>query len=351
MAQSALSCWIDWHTDRLTIHDGLVRANHPLVMAALDRRQSATSLAKLLRDPLGYLWTYGFRCEEPRETEEPLLLDALAFGNLLHATLEAAVNQLVATHRGGLGTADAAAILHALDMALGAVATDWELQYPVPPPVIWRRKLQDIRSLATAALTFREDPLPDQRSWAEIPFGSDSRREGVLADIQTDLPWDPFATVVIPGTTVSIAGSIDRLDLSGPGARVTDYKSGKPPGRRKELVLKGGSELQRCLYAYAVRTLAGVNEVEARLLYPRGDDGGLYVLSDPSDVLERLAGFVSEAQRHVLAGNLLPGAGAKESFNDLAFALPGGTKETYFELKEGLVSERLAGLAPLWGME
>ena len=42
---------------------------------------------------------------------------------------------------------------------------------------------------------------------------------------------------------------------------------------------------------------------------------------------------------------------AKESFNDLAFALPGGTKETYFELKEGLVSERLAGLAPLWGME
>ena len=76
MAQSALSCWIDWHTDRLTIHDGLVRANHPLVMAALDRRQSATSLAKLLRDPLGYLWTYGFRWEEPRETEEPLLLDA-----------------------------------------------------------------------------------------------------------------------------------------------------------------------------------------------------------------------------------------------------------------------------------
>ena len=68
------------------------------------------------------------------------------------------------------------------------------------------------------------------------------------------------------------------------------------------------------LYAYAVRTLvAGVNDVETRLLYPKGDDGGLYVLSDPSDVLERLAGFVSEARRHVLAGNLLPGAGAKRT--------------------------------------
>jgi hypothetical protein len=29
-------------------------------MAALQRQQSATSLVKLLRDPLGYLWRYGF---------------------------------------------------------------------------------------------------------------------------------------------------------------------------------------------------------------------------------------------------------------------------------------------------
>jgi hypothetical protein len=51
-ARSARSCWIDWHTERLTAHDGLIRANHPLVVASLNRRQSATSLAKLLRDPL-----------------------------------------------------------------------------------------------------------------------------------------------------------------------------------------------------------------------------------------------------------------------------------------------------------
>src|SRR5271165_2209466 len=47
-ARSARSCWIDWHTERLTAHDGLMTANHPLIVASLKRRQSATSLTKLL---------------------------------------------------------------------------------------------------------------------------------------------------------------------------------------------------------------------------------------------------------------------------------------------------------------
>ena len=57
VARSARSCWVDWHAERLTAHDGLMKANHPLILAALNRRQSATSLTKLLRDPLGYLWS------------------------------------------------------------------------------------------------------------------------------------------------------------------------------------------------------------------------------------------------------------------------------------------------------
>ena len=146
------SCWVDWHSGHLTPHDGLVRADHPLVIAALGRRQSSTSLVKLLRDPLGYLWTYGFHWDEPQETEEPLLLDALAFGNLLHATLEQAVTQLEATRAGGLGAAGEAEISEALDKALDAVAADWERRCPVPPPIIWRRKLQDIRNLAICPL-------------------------------------------------------------------------------------------------------------------------------------------------------------------------------------------------------
>jgi hypothetical protein len=354
VALSAVSCWIDWHTERLTAHDGVVRSDHPLIIAALNRRQSATSLAKLLRDPLGYLWTYGFRWEAPQESEEPLLLEPADFGNLLHAVLERAVERLETTQPGGLGAADAAATSDALHAALAIVAADWERDRPVPPPIIWRRTLKNIHVLAFGALTFREDPLPDQRSWAEIPFGDDPRAASLPADFRARLPWDPCKRVIVPGTTVAIGGSIDRLDLSGSAtsARVTDYKSGKPPSQKKQLVLKGGAELQRCLYAYAVRTLmAGANDVEARLLYPKGSDRGLYALSDPGKVLEELAGFVGAAQRHVLAGNLLPGAGAEDGFNDLAFALPGGAKESYFQLKRTLVAERLVDLAPLWEIE
>jgi PD-(D/E)XK nuclease superfamily len=224
-ARSARSCWIDWHTERLTAHDGLMKANHPFVVASLNRRQSATSLTKLLRDPLGYLWTYGFRWQEPDETEEPLQLDPLAIGGILHATLERAVSGLELAKPGGFGTADDASIADAVGRAIDAVAREWERTRPVPPPVIWERKLHDIRTLAIAALGYREQSLAGQRSWAEIPFGGDTSVENLTGERRALLPWDPMAPVVIPETTVAIGGSIDRLDLDGAGtiARVTDY--------------------------------------------------------------------------------------------------------------------------------
>ena len=112
-AVSAFQTWIGWHRERVSGHDGLVRANHPLLVRALDRRQSATSLTKLLRDPLGYLWTYGFGWREPEETEEPLTLDRLAFGNLLHEILEEAVTQLEIAGAGRFGGASPEAIAQA----------------------------------------------------------------------------------------------------------------------------------------------------------------------------------------------------------------------------------------------
>jgi hypothetical protein len=353
-ALSAISCWIDWHTGRLTPNDGLIRRDHPVVTAALQRQQSATSLVKLLRDPLGYLWRYGFGWTEPSETEDPLLLDGLAFGNLLHATLQAAVTSLEASRPGGFGAASSQEMRAALDSALDTVAAGWEQSQPTTPPVIWRRKLQDIRDLAIIALTFEEPSLPGQRSWAEIPFGGDHHAVQLTPEQRARLPWDPLTPVVIPGTKLRIGGCIDRIDLAAAGdvARVTDYKSGKPPRNDSEPILKGGAELQRCLYAFAVRSLLpGVSSISSRLLYPKAADGGLYSLADPDAVLSRLAEFLAAAARLAAAGNLLPGRGAQDIYNDFAFALPGGAKESYFELKFPLIAARLADLAPLWGME
>lgn len=347
LALSALSTWIDWHREAITAHDGLIRVNHPLLLQALDRRQSASSLVKLLRDPLGYLWTYGFGWSEPKETDEPLTLDPLAFGNLLHEILDEAVTLLESARPGGLASAIVDEIVQAVEAAGDKVVARWDDTRPIPPPVVWRRKRVEAAELAKIALSYREDPLADQRSWAEVPFGGDRRTEVLTEEARLALPWDPVTTVAIPGTNIRIGGSIDRLDLAGDGsrARVTDYKSGKlgkPPQ------LKGGSELQRCLYAYAVKALVAARpEVEARLLYPR-KDGRSLPLDQPEATLEKLTGYLSAASAYFVAGKALPGPAARETWYDLAFALPGGATESYLETMTPLVERELALIVPLW---
>ena len=166
---------------------------------------------------MGTCGAYGFRWQEPDETEEPLQLDPLAIGGILHATLERAVSELELAKPGGFGNASGSSIVDAVGMALNAVAREWERTRPVPPPVIWERKLHDIRTLAVAALGYGEHPLAGQRSWAEIPFGGDLSVQNLTDERRALLPWDPTIPVVIPGTTVVIGGSIDRLDLDEAG--------------------------------------------------------------------------------------------------------------------------------------
>lgn len=347
LALSALSTWVDWHHNSITAHDGLIRANHPLLLQALDRRQSASSLVKLLRDPLGYLWTYAFGWSEPEETDEPLTLNPLAFGNLLHEILEESVTLLERARPGGLGHAAVDEIVQAVEAAGDKVVARWDDTLPIPPPVVWHRKRVEAAELAKVALLYREEPLTDQRSWAEVPFGGDRRAEVLTEEARLALPWDPATPVAIPGTNIRIGGSIDRLDLAGDRgrARVTDYKSGK---LRKPPQLKGGSELQRCLYAYAVKALVAARpDVEARLLYPRSDGRSL-PLEQPEATLEKLTGYLLAASAYFVAGKALPGPAADESWYDLAFALPGGATESYLQTMTPLVARELALVVPLW---
>jgi hypothetical protein len=79
--------------------------------------------------------------------------------------------------------------------------------------VIWRSTLGKAEQSALVALTHPLASLPGQKTWTEIPFGT---RDPVS---RNDLPWDPIRRVEIPGAGVSIQGHIDRLDLSGDGAR------------------------------------------------------------------------------------------------------------------------------------
>jgi hypothetical protein len=203
-------------------HDGLVRADHPLVLAILGRTQSASSLRRLLRNPLSFVWVYAFGWREPQSSAEPLVLDALGIGDLVHMVLDRALRDLEAA--GGLAAADKT-IEAAVARAAQAVAADWESERPVPPAVIWGRTLDDARVLASRALSYGDDLLPGARSYGEVPFGGSEPK----SDAET--PWDVSAPVTIPDTGFNIAGYIDRLDISGDGKRalVRDYKTA---GRR-----------------------------------------------------------------------------------------------------------------------
>ena len=76
-ATSARACWRDWRMEAATPHDGLVRPDHPLILEALSRLQSASSLKTLLRSPLGFVWRYALGWKAPQSSAEPLVLDPL----------------------------------------------------------------------------------------------------------------------------------------------------------------------------------------------------------------------------------------------------------------------------------
>ncbi len=154
----------------------------------------------------------------------------------------------------------------------------------------------------------------------------------------------------IPGTEFRIGGYIDRLDLAADGshASVRDYKTGHPP--KKPIRLDGGSELQRCLYAFAVKSLLGDRvTISASLLYPRADLD--LPLDDPESAMADITTYLRAGGASFAGGMTLPGPDAASAFDELAFALPANASATYCKRKAPAVLLRLANLAPLWDTE
>jgi hypothetical protein len=341
-AVSARGCWRDWRQAQITPHDGLVRADHPLILAILSRTQSASSLRRLLRNPLSFLWVYAFGWGEPQSSAEPLVVDALGIGDLVHMVLDRALRKLETG--GGLVSSDIEAIEAAVAEAAQAVAADWESERPVPPAVIWQRTLEDARVMAGRALSYGEDVLPGALSYGEVPFGGSEPK----SDAET--PWDARKLVTIPDTGFNIAGYIDRLDISGDGKRalVRDYKTGRPP--RSDIRLNGGRELQRCLYAFAVKALLGDDvAISASLLYPREPLD--LQLDDPEAVLADITGYLRAARASLAGGAALPGPDTGGDYDDLAFALPANASATYCKRKMPAATERLGDVAQVWEAE
>ena len=341
-AISAQGCWLDWRRTEITPHDGLVRPDHPLILAILSRTQSASSLRRLLRNPLSFVWVYAFGWRMPESSAEPLVLDALGVGDLVHMVLDSALRDLESAD--GLASADATAIVAAVDRAAGLVAAQWESERAIPPAVIWGRTLDDARLMASKALTYGDELLPGARSYGEVPFG------GLEPKSEAETPWNPHMQVTIPDTGFNIAGYIDRLDIAGDGKRalVRDYKTGRPP--RTAIRLNGGRELQRCLYAFAVKALLGDGvAISASLLFPREPVD--LQLEDPEAVLAEITTYLRAARVSFASGAALTGPDTGGDYDDLAFALPANASATYCKRKMPAATERLGDVAQVWEAE
>jgi hypothetical protein len=339
----ATQCWSHWRRPAVTAHDGRIRAGHPVIRRALAQTQSATSLRRLLRDPLRFVWQHALGWHATEQDELPLSLDPRTFGELVHELLKRAVDLLEPDP--GYARATPEEIENALGAAVTVIGAQWPLERSTPPLLLWQHTLEAGRQLAQKALTFDEPFQADTRSWTEVRFGEPG------AAGSSDLPWDPQLPVRLPGTTIMVRGSIDRLDLrAARGAvRVSDYKTGVEPKKAEQIVFHRGAELQRVIYAAAARQLLpDVSHILARLVF---------LVSDPKPRAHRLGdvdGAIAEIGTHVAAacalleqGTALPGPDAQESWNDFRLALPAGLG-SYLELKRQVFSQALAPASKIW---
>ena len=246
---SSRLCWRNMRKPELSVHDGLIQPAHPVVVRALAKAHSTTSLGKLLRDPLGFLWQYGLGWRSIALVQVPLELDPLAFGELVHELMRRTVDSLEPSP--GFARATPEEIEDSLQSAVEAVAELWPLERPVPPGLLWRHTLGLASQRCLRGLTVDEQFQPGTRSWTELSFGQTS------ATHDTAIPWDVTADVVVPGTDLLLSGRIDRIDLTAAAdaIRISDYKSGKIPKNSDRIIVAQGTEVQRVLYAMAARRL------------------------------------------------------------------------------------------------
>lgn len=342
--QLASNCWTRWSRQfETSVHDGLTRADHPAIGRAIGKPQSATSLRRLLRDPLGYVWRYVLGMSAPEIALRPLQLDARTFGTLVHELLRIAVEILEPVP--GLVGASPAEIDKALATAAVAIADAWPLRQAVPPRLLWLDTIAEARRRAHRGLTLDERFGPGTRSWSEIDFGD---KTSATADVE---PWSRQVEVTVGTGRIRLRGRVDRVDVKPDrrSVRMTDYKTGDAPRNLRETYIGGGVEVQRAIYSLAIRQLIPeATQIVSRLAYLDSEERPFELKGEE---LERAEGaivrFIDIAVDHLVSGQIVPGPDAFERFNELRLALPANL-DGYRARKDEGFQGVLSKLSPLW---
>ncbi|MGY4473993.1 PD-(D/E)XK nuclease family protein [Bradyrhizobium sp. USDA 3364] len=336
-------CWRDWQRETtLTRHDGLVAPDHPAILAALARTQSTTSLQRLLRDPLGYVWRYALGWRSIRLEPEPLQLDPITFGELVHELIGGAIIRL--EPEPGFARASADEIEAAIMAASSKVMASWPLQRSVPPAILWQHTVKEAARRTIRGLASDEPTRADTRSWSEVPFGQEMPTGG-------ELPWDETIKIPIEQAGLVYGGRMDRLDIrvSGDGAQITDYKSIKPPPRTQRITLGQGRELQRVLYAMAVRVLLPeVRTMVTRLVYLADNPARFELRGDELDAaIAEATTYLIAAVQILRSGQIAPRSEQDAVYDDMRLALP-ADRDSYLRRKASDFRTANQKLGKLW---
>ena len=149
---------------------------------------------------------------------------------------------------------------------------------PAEPVVDHAERRRALEDLDTTFLIEAEadDPVGWRPALFEVTFGVEGREgsAGTTAPLVYQLP---------DGTTLSLRGRIDRIDVSPDGrhARVLDYKTGKLRSPKTPDRLGKGRALQLPVYRLAAETLLAAGELaavdEAQYYHVIGPDAGTRV--------------------------------------------------------------------------
>jgi hypothetical protein len=235
------------------------------------------------------------------------------FGELVHELMRHAIEALEPDP--GVSRASETEILNAVEAAVEVIAGSWPLERAVPPRLLWRHTLQQAAQFTFRGLTMDDSTMADTRSWTELPFGEEGATDGAR------FPWDATRPVTIPGTNIRFRGRIDRVDLRADGnaVRITDYKSSRAPEDAGAIVLAGGGELRRVLYAMAARQLlTEVRMIVSRLAYLAGESQPMRLQGEAlGEAMNDAAAFIAIASRIVRSGPAVPGPETRERYYDM----------------------------------
>jgi CRISPR/Cas system-associated exonuclease Cas4 (RecB family) len=224
-------------------------------------------------------------------------IDPLTRGSLVHEVQFRLFTKLQAEDGLPFDASTLDDVMAELDAVLSEVETEYREQLAPAIDRVWKRGIEAIR---TDLRGWLRDSVRRNESWTPERF---EFAFGMPAGDDRDPTSTTEPAVIAHG--FQLRGSVDLIERHDDGElRVTDYKTGRVPYQRPQVV-GGGEHLQPMLYALAVESITGETVHSGQLYYVSQRGGyGTIEISLNDKTRERTLGVLERIDRAVEDGFL-----------------------------------------------